>query len=130
MRNETAVIGLRACKKLSTRQQIARAALRLALERRPGNVRRENIAAAADVSLRTLSNHFSSKEEAIVSLAVDRSAGVVASLRSRPTNDALGEALVAAVVEQYLTAAPSRERIAQIRALVSAPEVQGVYLNA
>lgn len=93
-------------------------------------MRRENIAAAADVSLRTLSNHFSSKEEAIVSLAVDRSAGVVASLRSRPTNDALGEALVAAVVEQYLTAAPSRERIAQIRALVSAPEVQGVYLNA
>jgi AcrR family transcriptional regulator len=128
--DETAAIGLRARKKLSTRQQLARAALRLAVELGPGNVRREDIAAAADVSLRTFSNHFSSKEEAIVSLAVERAVGVVASLRGRPTREALREALVAAVVEQYSQAAPSREWIAQIQTIVSAPEVQGAYLKA
>jgi AcrR family transcriptional regulator len=102
----------------------------LAVERGPGNVRREDIAAAVDVSLRTFSNYFSSKEEAIVSLAVERAAGVVASLRSRPTGEALGEALVAAFGEQYAQAAPSREWVAQIRVIVSAPEVQGAYLKA
>jgi AcrR family transcriptional regulator len=127
---ETAATGLRARKKLSTRQELARAALRLAVERGPSNVRREDIAATADVSLRTFSNYFSSKEEAIVSLAVERAAGMVTSLRGRPAGEALGEALVAAVVEQYPQAGPDREWIAQIRVIVSAPEVQGAYLKA
>jgi AcrR family transcriptional regulator len=128
--DEAAAIGLRARKKLSTRQELARAALRLAVERGPGNVRREDIAAAADVSLRTFSNHFSSKEEAIVSLAVERAAEVVETLRGRPATEPLGEALVAAVVQPYAKAPPSREWIAQIRVVVSAPEVQGAYLKA
>jgi AcrR family transcriptional regulator len=121
---------LRERKKLSTRQELARAALRLAIERGPGNVRREDIAAAADVSLRTFSNYFSSKEEAIVSLAVERAAEMVASLRRRSIGESLREALIAAVVEQYGHAAPSREWIAQIRVIVSAPEVQGAHLKA
>lgn len=122
--------GLRARKKLTTRQALARAALRLAVERGPGNVRREDIAAAVDVSLRTFNNYFSSKEEAIVSLAVDRAADTVASLRRRPAGEPLGEALIAAFVEQYTRAAPSREWIAQIRIIVSAPQVHGAYLQA
>jgi AcrR family transcriptional regulator len=126
--DEVAPAGLRARKKLSTRQQLARAALRLAVERGPANVRREDIAAAADVSLRTFSNHFSSKEEAIVSLAVERAAGVVAVLRGRPARESLGRALVTAVVEQYRQ--PPPEWISQIRVIVSAPEVRGAYLLA
>lgn len=127
---ETAATGLRERKKLSTRQQLARAALRLAVERGPGNVRREDIAAAADVSLRTLSNHFSSKEDAIVSLTVERAAGVIAGLRDRPAGEDLGDGLIAAVVEQYAQPPPSREWIAQVRVIVSAPELQGAYLKA
>jgi AcrR family transcriptional regulator len=128
--DETAATGLRERKKLSTRQQLARAALRLAVERGPGNVRREDIAAAVDVSLRTFSNHFSSKEEAIVSLAVERARRVIASLRGRPAGEDLGEGLAAAVVEQYAQPPPSREWTAQIRIIVSAPELQGAYLKA
>ncbi|MEW9532174.1 TetR/AcrR family transcriptional regulator [Microbispora sp. NPDC049125] len=128
--DEDAETGLRARKKTTTRQALGRAALRLAVERGPGNVRREDIAAAADVSLRTFNNYFSSKEEAIVSLAVDRAAGVGPSLRGRPAGEPLGEALVAAFAEQHAEAAPSREWIAQIRSIVSAPEVHGAYLNA
>src|SRR6185369_2497797 len=120
--DEEPALGLRARKKLSTRQELARAALRLAVERGPGNVRREDIAAAADVSLRTFSNHFSSKEEAIVSLAVERTAAVAACLRDRPAREALGKALVAAVVEQYAQAPPSREWVAQLRVVVAAPQ--------
>jgi AcrR family transcriptional regulator len=128
--DQVAETGLRARKKLTTRQALARAALRLAVERGPGNVRREDIAAAVDVSLRTFNNYFSSKEEAIVSLAVDRAASIVVSLRGRPADEPLGEALVAAFVEQYGQAAPSREWIAQLRIIVSAPQVHGAYLQA
>jgi AcrR family transcriptional regulator len=128
--DEVPETGLRARKKLTTRQALARAALRLAVERGPGNVRREDIAAAVDVSLRTFNNYFSSKEEAIVSLAVDRAAGVGLRLRGRPAGEPLGEALVEAFAEQYAQAPPSQEWIAQIRVIVSAPQVQGAYLKA
>jgi AcrR family transcriptional regulator len=124
------VTGLRARKKLTTRQALARAALRLAVERGPDNVRREDVAAAVDVSLRTFNNYFSSKEEAIVWLAVERAAGTVARLRARPAGEPLAEALDAAFSEQYPDQAPSREWVAQIRAIVSAPEVHGAYLKA
>ena len=128
--DEVAETGLRARKKLTTRQALGPVALRLAVERGPGKVRREDIAAAVDVSLRTFNNYFSSKEQAIVSLAVDRAAGVGATLRGRPADEPLAEALVAAFVEQHAEAAPSREWIAQIRVIVSTPEVHGAYLQA
>jgi AcrR family transcriptional regulator len=127
---ELAETGLRARKKLTTRQALGRAALRLAVERGPGNVRREDVAAAVDVSLRTFNNYFSSKEQAIVSLAVDRAAGIGAALRERPAEEPLAEALVAAFVEQHAEAAPGREWIAQIKVIVSTPEVHGAYLQA
>lgn len=131
MRSDQATpAGLRERKKLSTRQQLARAALRLAVERGPANVRREDIAAAADVSLRTFSNHFAGKEEAIVSLAAERAAGVIAGLRARPAGEDLGEALTAAVVAQYAGPPPDREWIEQIRVIVSAPQLRGAYLAA
>src|SRR3954468_8253184 len=108
---ETAAMGLRARKKLTTRQALARGALRLAVERGPGNVRREDIAAAVNVSLRTFNNYFSSKEDAIVWLAVERAVGIGDRLRGRPADEPLGDALIAAFTEQHDHATPSREWI-------------------
>lgn len=122
--------GLRERKKLTTRQALGRAALRLAVERGAANVRREDIAAEVDVSLRTFSNYFASKEEAIVSVAADRAAGLIEILRSRPAGEPLRSALIAAFSVPYAGEPPSREWIAQIRVVVAAPEVQGAYLKA
>lgn len=122
--------GLRERKKLTTRQALGRAALRLAVERGPANVRREDIAAAVDVSLRTFSNYFASKEEAIVSLAADRAAGIVDRLRAEPAGEALRSALITAFTSPYAGDPPSRERVAQIRLMVATPEMQGAYLTA
>ena len=58
--------GMRERKKLATREALSAAALRLALEHGPQNVRVDDIAEAAGVSPRTYNNYFSSREQAIV----------------------------------------------------------------
>lgn len=58
--------GRRERKKRETRQALADAALRLALEKGPDNVTVEEIAEAADVSVRTFFNYFPHKEHAIL----------------------------------------------------------------
>ena len=58
-------LGLRERKKAETRQAIADAALALALERGPGDVTVDDIAAAAGVSARTVFNYFARKEDLI-----------------------------------------------------------------
>ncbi|HEX5334102.1 MAG TPA: TetR family transcriptional regulator [Cellulomonas sp.] len=128
---DTAGSGRRERKKLTTRQQLARAALRLAVERGPANVRREEVADAADVSLRTFNNYFSSKEEAIVSLAVDRAATIAPALLARPSEESLADALTAAFVAQYTGRAEADEEwTAQIRVIVRTPALRGAYLAA
>ena len=54
--------GLREQKKQATRAALRAAALRLALEHGPENVRVDDIADAAGVSPRTYNNYFSSRE--------------------------------------------------------------------
>jgi AcrR family transcriptional regulator len=58
--------GRRERKKRETRQTLADAALRLALEKGPDDVTVEEIAEAADVSVRTFFNYFPHKEHAIL----------------------------------------------------------------
>lgn len=94
--------GLRERKKQATREALRSAALRLALERGPENVRVDDIAEAAGVSPRTYNNYFSSREQAIVSaITADRASRVAAAVTARPADVGLAEAVVDAVVELY-----------------------------
>ena len=95
-------MNLRERKKLATREALSAAALRLALEHGPQNVRVEDIAEAAGVSPRTYNNYFSSREQAIVvALAAERGLRVAAALRARPADEPLDSAITAAVLAEY-----------------------------
>jgi AcrR family transcriptional regulator len=94
--------GLRDRKKQATRKALREAALRLALERGPDNVRVDDIADAAGVSPRTYNNYFSSREEAIVAaVTAEREARVAAAVAARPATARLSDAVTEAIVEQY-----------------------------
>lgn len=94
--------GLRERKKQATREALREAALRLAVERGPDQVRVEDIAEAAGVSPRTYNNYFASREQAIVSaVTADREARIAAVVAARPAGVRLADAVTEAVVEQY-----------------------------
>jgi len=94
--------GLRERKKQATRKALREAALRLALERGPDNVRVDDIADAAGVSPRTYNNYFSSREQAIVAaVTAERDARIAAAVAARPASVRLADAVVEAIVEQY-----------------------------
>ena len=96
------VTGLRERKKQATRAALREAALRLALERGPGNVRVDDIAEAAGVSPRTYNNYFSSREEAIVAaVTAEREARVAAAVAAQPPEAGLADVVVEAIVDQY-----------------------------
>jgi AcrR family transcriptional regulator len=94
-------MGLRERKKLATRAALGQAAWRLTIELGYEHARVEDIAAAAGVSARTFNNYFSTKEEALLSVGVDRGARMVAALRDRPDGEPLWEALAHAVSGQF-----------------------------
>ena len=119
--------GLRERKKAETRQAIADAALHLAVERGPGDITVEDIAAAADVSARTVFNYFPSKEAAILGFDPQRRIELVARLDSRPPEESPLEALREAMRgtrpgEGALTWS-TRARLAQEH-----PQLQAAYL--
>jgi AcrR family transcriptional regulator len=94
--------GLRERKKQATSKALRDAALRLALERGPGNVRVDDIAEAAGVSPRTYNNYFSSREQAIVAaVTAEREARVAEAVAARPASVRLSGAVVEAIVAQY-----------------------------
>lgn len=93
--------GLREQKKQATRQALCQAALRLALERGPNNVRVDDIAEAAGVSPRTYNNYFSNREQAIVAaITTERETRVAAAVAARPAVR-LADAVIDAIVDQY-----------------------------
>ena len=120
--------GMRARKKRATRQALSAAALRLAREHGPQNVRVDDIAEAAGVSPRTYNNYFSSREQAIVgALAAERGQHVAAALRQRPADEPLEHAVVGALIEQYSEEGePDRDTLALI---TSAPALQAEFLD-
>ena len=81
-------LGLRERKKLDTRRALSDAALQLMFERGIDNVTREAIADLAGVSLRTFSNYFTGKYEAIAYRQTERVGRSIAALRQRPADEA------------------------------------------
>lgn len=120
-------LGLRERKKLATREALSLAAVRLALERGPENVRVDDIAAAAGVSPRTYNNYFSSREEAICAAAAERARQLGAALRARPPDEPLGEAIILAVVDRYVRYGEPDKNM--IRLIVSTPALRGEFLK-
>ncbi|QXE33886.1 TetR/AcrR family transcriptional regulator [Streptomyces sp. GMY02] len=103
--------GLRERKKQATREALREAALRLAVERGPDQVRVEDIAEAAGVSPRTYNNYFASREQAIVSaVTADREARIAAAVTARTTGARLADAVTDAVVEQYTNTGEHEQR--------------------
>ncbi|MCD2186563.1 TetR/AcrR family transcriptional regulator [Actinomycetospora soli] len=95
----TVELGRRERKKLATRAALSEAAVALSLEHGLEHVTIEQIADAADVSLRTFFNYFSSKEEAVVAGDSARGDALVELVRERPAAESVLTALRTAVVE-------------------------------
>jgi AcrR family transcriptional regulator len=119
---------LRERKKTATREALSAAALRLALDHGPENVRVDDIAEAAGVSPRTYNNYFSSREQAIVAaISAERALRIAAALRDRPAGEPLARAVVEAVVEQYV--AEAEPGSAAFSLLTSAPALRAEFLG-
>jgi AcrR family transcriptional regulator len=119
--------GLRERKKLATREALSAAALRLALEHGPNNVRVNDIADAAGVSPRTYNNYFASREQAIVAaVTAERSLRIAAGLRARPATEPLADAVIDTVVEQYV-GEPASEALTMI---TRTPRLRTEFIDA
>lgn len=121
--------GLREQKKRATRQALREAALRLAMEHGPDNVRVDDIAAAAGVSARTYNNYFSSREHAVVAaVTADREARVAAAVAARPRDVRLADAVIDAIVEQY--ADPGEGDRDALLLITTRPTLREAFLGA
>lgn len=122
-----ATIGLRERKKAATRLALHEAAVRLAAEQGLDHVTVEAIADAANVSRRTFSNYFSSKEEAISYGDALRLRRFLELVREQPADQplwtTLGRAAEELVTEMYGDADPAwlvaRRRLRAHPALVA-----------
>ena len=128
---QTASAGLRERKKLATKQALALAAMKLAVQRGLENVRVEDITDAVNVSRRTFTNYFSCKEEAIASLNTARFTQAVEALRGRPAGEPLADSLAEVFGAEHEAATQlGPERIAQIRMMMTSPALQGEALKS
>jgi AcrR family transcriptional regulator len=122
--------GLRERKKLATKQALALAAVQLAVERGLENVRVEDITGTVNVSRRTFTNYFASKEEAIASVSADRFARAVQALRDRPASEPVADSLAEVFAAEHQAADRlDIERMAPVRMLMSSAALQGEVLK-
>lgn len=121
--------GLRERKKDETRRTLSEIALNLATEKGVGQVRVEDIAAAANVSLRTFNNYFPSKEAAIIGNAYQRSEKIAVALADRPPGEALKDSLRAAVLAGF-SEASDRQWLARMILLRDDPALIGAQRKA
>ncbi|MCI2421350.1 TetR/AcrR family transcriptional regulator [Saccharopolyspora sp. K220] len=120
--------GLREQKKQATREALRRAALRLALERGPDNVRVDDIAEAAGVSPRTYNNYFSSREQAIVAaVTAERETRVATAVVARPARVRLADAVIEAVVAQYTD--PSEPGRDALLLIITSPALRDTFVD-
>jgi AcrR family transcriptional regulator len=124
-------MGLRERKKLAAREALSWAALRLATERGFDHVRVEEITAEVGVSPRTFNNYFSSKEEAICAIGIDRRMRIREALRARPANEPLWDAVTNAIIEQCSShGEPDRAYVARVRLMVENSALRGEFLKS
>jgi AcrR family transcriptional regulator len=122
-------LGLRERKKLDTRKALSEAAAQLVFERGLENVTRDDIAAMAGVSLRTFSNYFAGKYDALAYRQIERTRRSLAALRQRPRDEPLWAAISAALLEPLETEGaedflPNAAQQAELRKVLLAPEVR------
>jgi AcrR family transcriptional regulator len=86
-------VGLRETKKLRMRAEIADQAMRLFVERGFDRVTVADVAAAADVSQKTVFNYFPTKEDLFFDEVPEREAAIVDALRSRAPGESILTAL-------------------------------------
>jgi AcrR family transcriptional regulator len=123
--------GRRERKKLQTRHQLQRAALRLAAERGLEHVTVEEIADAVDVSRRTFFNYFSSKEEALIGRDPERAERARRSFAERPVEEPPLESLRVVLGQLAGETAEDREQWLARRALIaSEPRLLAASLAA
>jgi AcrR family transcriptional regulator len=119
---------LRERKKQATRAALRAAALRLALERGPENVRVDDISEAAGVSPRTYNNYFSSREQAIVAaVTAERASRVAAAVAARPGDVSLADAVIDAVIEQYTD--PGEDARDALLMITTSPALRACYAD-
>jgi AcrR family transcriptional regulator len=110
----TAPSGRRDRKKTATRDALRSAALRLALEHGYEQLTVEAITEAADVSVRTFFNYFTSKDDALLGPDPDRAAALAQGLIARPVDEPPVVAL-RAVFEQLAQSVAERAPLWQAR---------------
>ncbi|MFJ2442945.1 MULTISPECIES: TetR family transcriptional regulator [unclassified Streptomyces] len=99
---DNARMGLRERKKRETRVALSQATILLCVQRGWDNVTVEDIAAAANVSVRTFRNYFSSKAEAIAAGHLERMLRIADELRTRPAAEPLWDSITGAVQAQFV----------------------------
>ncbi len=119
--------GLRERKKAETREAISRAAVRLALEHGPENVRVSDVAAEADVSPRTYNNYFTSIAEAICAGPSDRARALAGVVLLRPEAEPLDQAIANAIIEIHSDADIDKPLM---RMIIDAPGLRGEFFRA
>lgn len=131
---EDTPVGLRERKKRRTREALSLAAIRLGVERGWDRVTIEDIAAAADVSVRTFRNYFSSKAEAVADRHLERMRRVADDLRARPADEPLWDAVSSAVRAQLADGeqAAGRDRAWRegLRLMLAEPALQAEVVKA
>jgi AcrR family transcriptional regulator len=113
---EPATLGLTARRKQRTRQQLAEAAAALFYEHGYDSTTIEDIAAAVEVSPRTVYRYFATKEDLIVALGQSNSAIFLDALRDRPHDEPIFTAVRSAVTSAL---APKWQEAWRVRAFLT-----------
>lgn len=116
----SSTIALRERKKNATRAALANAALELADKHGLSQLRIEDIAEQAGVSLRTFRNYFPNKEAAVVGILIHNYDLIIEALGERPEDEELWVALAHACATLYPTD-PDRAWVRRMRLLKAEP---------
>jgi AcrR family transcriptional regulator len=126
--------GLRERKKRETRDALSQATIRLCVLHGWADVTVDQIAAEANVSVRTFRNYFAGKAEAIAAGHLERMHRVADDLLARPASEPFWDSLLHAVLGQFVpsdNSAPQDERWREgVRLMLAEPALAGEIVKA